>query len=277
MEIKLYKPANPLLQQYIESFYILTRKSEEKTVTYIAFPTTRYFVSINENSEITGNVNRFKFEHHPNKPPVSNLIYNLDKPHFFHYQGETNEFNICFKPLGLNAFLEKDLRSYPCGYFTVFEPFLDYRNRIADVLSRENDEDKVRAMENYWLSKLKGFEHPFLYQVIDQICNAESEGKTVEQIAFDNGVSRVTLNKHFQRHLCTSAAQFRKIVRFRRAMKKHSIKRAMENLSDISYLVDYFDQSHMIKDFKSLTNQTPKNFFSKITPLENGEINWMFL
>jgi transcriptional regulator GlxA family with amidase domain len=96
-------------------------------------------------------------------------------------------------------------------------------------------------MEDYWLSKLKGFEHPFLYQVIDEICNEQGAGKTIEQIAFSKGVSRVTLNKHFQRHLCTSPVQLRKIARFRRAMKKHSIKRAIENLSDISCLVNYFD------------------------------------
>jgi AraC-like DNA-binding protein len=275
MEIKLYKPANPSLQQYIESFYILTRKPEEKTTTYIAFPTTRYFVSINENSEIKGNSCRFKFVHSPNKQPASNFIYNLDKPHFFQYEGETNEFNICFKPLGLNAFLEEDLNSYPSGYFTHFEPFPDYQNCMADIFSTETIQEKVKAMEDYWLSKFKGFEHPFLHKVLDEI--GQEESGTIEQIAFRNKISRVTLNKHFRRHLCTSAAQFRKIARFRKAMEKHSIKRAIENLSDISYLVDYFDQSHMIRDFKSLTNQTPKNFFSNISPLENGQINWMFL
>lgn len=277
MEIKLYKPANLVLKLYIESFYTLTRKSKENTVTYIAFPTTRYFVSINKNSAITGNRYCFSFRHSSNKSLNSNFIYNLDKPHFFQYEGETNEFNICFKPLGLNAFLKKDLKSYPFSYFTPFEPFCDFKDRIAGILSIENIEEKVKAMEDYWLSKLKGFKHPFLYKVIGEICDEESAGKTIEQIAFNNAVSRVTLNKHFQRHLCTSPVQFRKIARFRRAMKKHSIKRAIENLSDISYLVDYFDQSHMIKDFKSLTNETPKNFFSKISLLENGEINWMFL
>jgi AraC-like DNA-binding protein len=277
MEIKLYKPANQSLLPYIESFYILKRNPEEKPLTYIAFPTTRYFVGFNANSKITGNERCFSINHSANKSLASNFIYNLDKPHFFQYKGETNEFNVCFKPLGLNAFLENDLSTYPCGYFTAFQPFPDYKNRIADILSVANDEDKIRAMESYWLSKFKGFEHPFLYKVIDRICDAESEGKTVERIAFDNGVSRVTLNNHFRRHLCTSAAQFKKIARFRRAMKKHSLKSMMENLADISYLVDYFDQSHMIKDFKSLTGRTPKSFFSKITPLENGEINWMFL
>ena len=266
-----------MLHQYIESFYILTRKSEEKTDAYIAFPTTRYFVSINKNSAITGNRYCFSFRHSSNNSLDSNFIYNLDKPHFFRYEGETDEFNICFKPLGLNAFLEEDLNSYPGGYFTPFKPFHDYQNRIADILSIKNIEEKIKAMEGYWLSKLKGFEHPFLDKVINEICDEENTDKTIEQIAFNNGVSRVTLNKHLQRHLCTSPARFRKIVRFRKAMKKHSIKRVIENLSDISYLVNYFDQSHMIKDFKSLTNQTPKNFFSNISPLENGEINWMFL
>jgi hypothetical protein len=88
MKIKLYKPENQLLQQHIESFYILTRKPVDKTVTYIAFPGIRYFVSINENSIITGNEHCFKFKHFPDKSPVSNFIYNLNKPHFFSMKGK---------------------------------------------------------------------------------------------------------------------------------------------------------------------------------------------
>jgi AraC-like DNA-binding protein len=277
MDIKFYKPGNSLLQKYIESFYILTRQPEDTPLIYVAFPSIGYFVTINENSQTILQNEYTRFMHRPDQLPISNLIYNFDKPHFIEYEGATCELNICFKPLGINAFLGNKLTSYSLNYSTPFYPFEDYQQYLADISSIKNIEDKIEVTENYWLSKLKGFTHPFLDQVIEEIKDEDGTARTLAQIAATNKTSRTTLHKQFEHHLCTTPGQFRKVVRFRKAMKKHSLKSTIESLTDISNLVNYFDQSHMIKDFKALTHHSPKNFFSKITPLASGKINWIFL
>lgn len=277
MEIKFYKPENSLLQKYIESFYVLLRRPEDKPVIYVAFPGTGYFVSLSENSQsiIQGEYKRFTYR--PGRLPGSDFIYNFDKPHFIEYEGGVCELNICFKPLGINAFLENKLIHYSSNYSTPFYPFEDYRQYLADIGSIKNIEDKIQATENYWLSKLKGFEHPFLERVVEEIKNEDHTARTITKIAAASKASRTTLHKQFALHLCTTPGQFRKVARFRKAMNKYSVKSTIESLTDISHLVDYFDQSHMIKDFKALTNHSPKTFFSKITPLAGGKLNWIFL
>ncbi|HEX8637821.1 MAG TPA: helix-turn-helix domain-containing protein [Pyrinomonadaceae bacterium] len=277
MEIKFYKPRDLLLQKYIESFYYLKRQPEDKPVIYVAFPGICYFVSINESSQSVMQEEHKKFIHVAGESPVSDFIYNFDKPHFIEYQGATSELNICFKPLGINAFLEDNLSVYSSNYSTPFYPFEDYGQFLADVGSIKNIENKFRATEKYWTSKLKGFAHPFLKQVVEEIKNEDLTSRTIPGIAAANKVSRTTLHKEFSLHLCTTPGQFRKVVRFRRALKKHSVKSTIENLTDISCLVNYFDQSHMSKDFKALTKHSPKTFFSKTTPLAGGKFNWMFL
>lgn len=277
MEIKFFKPNNPLLQKYIESFYVLTRQPHDKPVIYVAFPGTGYFVTINENSESIRQNEYTRFVHHPGQLPISDFIYNFDEPHFIEYEGATSELNICFKPLGLNAFLENKLTSYSANYSTPFYPFEDYRQYLANISTMKNVEDKIEATEIYWLSKLRGFTHPFLYQVVEEIKDEDRTARTFAEIAAANKISRATLHKQFEHHLCTTPGQFRKVVRFRKAMKKHAVKSTIESLTDISNLVNYFDQSHMIKDFKALTHHSPKSFFSKITPLASGKLNWIFL
>lgn len=277
MEIRFYKPHSLLLQKYIASFYYLKRQPEDNPVIYVAFPGLCYFVSINENAQSVMQDEYKKFTHVSGTAPVSDFIYNFDKPHFIEYQGATSELNICFKPLGINAFLEENLSVYSSNYSTPFYPFEDYGQFLADVNSTENIENKFRVMEKYWVSKLKGFAHPFLEQVIEEIKNDDLTIRTIAEITHAHKVSRTTLHKEFARHLCTTPGQFRKVSRFRSALKKHSVKSIIENLADISCFANYFDQSHMIKDFKALTNYSPKTFFSKITPLEGGKINWIFL
>src|SRR5262249_2654653 len=152
----------------------------------------------------------------------------------------------CFKPLGVNAFLEKELVFYGQNRPEAFAPFPDYPAYLLEILSIKNIDDKIRAAESYWLSKLTGFEHPFLHRVIEEMQSEDTERKTISDIALRNNISRITLYKEFERPLCTVPAQFKKVVRFRKAMKKYAADSTAINLTNISYLVDYFDQSHMI-------------------------------
>jgi AraC-like DNA-binding protein len=276
MEIKLYQPRNPLLQQYIECFYTLSRRREEMPVTYIAFPSIFTMVCLNFKTRIESAENNLRITSCPDNALETILISNFDNAGQVHYEGETDEIVIYFKPLGINAFLNKDLRYYlssPCVYFA---PFEDYKQSMTEIFSLASGEARIQALEAYWLTQLKGFRHPFLHNVIDEMLNKESSS-SISSIARNNCISRPTLNKHFDLHLCTMPSRFRKVARFRNAIKRHQKKSSRENLADISHSTEYFDQSHMIKDFKALTNYTPKALFPKITNLENGQINWVFL
>lgn len=48
-------------------------------------------------------------------------------------------------------------------------------------------------------------------------------------------------------------------------------------LSDLTYALDYFDQSHMTREFRALTGMPPKKFFQDIAHIDPEYISWMFL
>lgn len=277
MEVKLYKPQSALLQRYIECFYTLKCQPESKDVRYIGFPSLYSMICMNNRADVkvTGNYS-VSITHNSDKPIQTRLVRKFDSGGQVKYAGEADEIVIYFKPLGLNAFLEYDLKYYKNNYFVEFNPFEDFKGRMAAIFLIDNEENRIQALENYWLCKFRGFKHPFLNQVIEKIMD-ENESFSISRIALENGVSRPTLVKHFMLQIGTTPAKFKKIVRFRNAMKRYRLKISEENLSDISYDATYFDQSHMIKDFKTLTNLSPKNFFSQISTLEDGQINWLFL
>ncbi len=277
MEIKLFKPKKPLLQKYIECFYILRRKPDEKSITYLGFPSFNAFVIVCKNAEITLQKENITVAHSHNCLPESLLIFDFEKSGFTRYTGETFEVTIYFKPLGLNAFLDKNLIDYKNSPVSHFNPFDDYQTKMAEVFVISDDEKMMQTLENYWLSKLKGFQYPFLQKVVAEIMDENNLPITISDIAKRNNISRTTLNKYFNQHIGTSPNQFKKIVRFRHAMKQFAAKTSVENLIDVAYLAEYFDQSHMVKDFKSLTGYSPKTFFAKLSQLENGQINWLFL
>lgn len=276
MEVKAFIPQNPLLRNYIECFYTLTRDAEEKDDVYIAFPNVFSIHSLNKNSktEIAG---KFKtLRHDPDNPLESVLVCpSLDFAHIC-YQGEADEISVYFKPLGLNAFLGRELRYYFKNASAEFNPFDDYLSEMTKIFSLESLEARIRVLEDYWLSKYVGFRHPFLPQIVAEMMENDRPF-SLSEAARKIGISRTTLVKHFDLHLCATPSHFKKIARFRNAMKHHRHRFSDDNLTVISQSADYFDQSHMIKDFKSLTSFAPKPFFSNISSLENGQINWIFL
>ena len=277
MKIKVSSPTNPLLKKYIESIYILTHTSEEKPVKYITFPSIFTIVSSSEKSRAMTKDNQLTIRECDDNEVETNLVSDFNKPVYVQYEGKINEITIYFKPLAINAFLEQDLSHYNSSNFSEFSPFEDYRKAMIDILSLQNDTEKIEAVERYWLSKLRGFQHNFLETVLSEMMGDDNDALTITELCKKNHISRTTLNKHFDRHICKTPSQFKKILIFRNAVNKYASNTTRNNLTDIAYGVDYFDQSHMIREFKSVTGFSPKVFFEKTTALEKKQIHWLFL
>lgn len=277
MKIKVYPPLNPLLKKYIECIYILTHAAEEKPAKYVTFPSIFTIVSISEKSKAISKGNKLIIGQCDDNEVETHLVSDFNKPVYVQYEGKINEITILFKPLGINSFLEHELHHYNTSNFSEFLPFKDYRKAMIEILSLQNDTEKNQAVESYWLSKLIGFEHHFLETILFEMMFEKNEALTITELCEKNAISRTTLNKHFGRHICKTPSQFKKILRFRNAVNKYSSSDAKNNLTDIAYGVDYFDQSHMIREFKSVTGLSPKVFFEKTTALEKKQIHWLFL
>lgn len=276
MEVRLYKPRNVLLNEFVECIYTLKRAADEESVTYMSYPSVFAMICLNANASVVSSGNDLTILYAQNEAVETNLLVNFDNPGLVRYEGAADEIIVYFKPLGLNAFLDCDLRRYVRKSFVPFAPFNDYQKAMTKIFALKKDRQRISALENYWLAKFKGFRHPFLSSIVTDIVN-ERLSTSITALARRHNVSRPTLVKQFDRHLCTTPSQFRKVVRFRKALEQYRNKFRADNLSILSHEAEYFDQSHMIKDFKSLTGFPPKRFFTKISGLEDGHLIWLFL
>lgn len=274
MTIKIYKPENQILSKYIECFYILEKTVEEKPVTYFTFPSIYTIVTISEHTRTFMSENRLTTKFCPSHPIETNLVCNFNEPVLVRYEGKINEVTTYFKPLGLNAFIEHDLKHYNDGTFPDFNPHHDYKQTMATILSIRDHHEKIKALEHYWISKLRPFEDRLLENILSEMLDKDNINQSMTELSNKTGRSRTSINKHFDQHICKTPSQFKKIIRFRAA-----IQNQLEdgNTIGLAYNLDYFDQSHMIRDFKKLTGFTPKVFFSKISAVENGQVKWIFI
>lgn len=276
MKIKAFKPKNELLASVIDCYYLLSRDGTEPDTTYLTFPSVFSIHSFANNFTITQTDSRYIIQQGQEHSFFSDVVCRFNHPMCFEYRGAMNEITIYYKPLGLNAFLDRELSSYPEGILSQFIPFSDFEDTMSLILNIENEDDKVNALEDYLLSKYKGFSHPFLSQFIEDLTE-DIEGVSIGKLCLKYGVSQKTVIKHFEKHLCKTPVEFRKIIRFRKAMNKFQHQEEQLSMTELSYILNYFDQSHLIREFKSLTGYTPTQFFKRISPMESGKINWIFL
>jgi len=269
MNIEVITPVNIELQKYIDCFYILTHSKSEGKTTYFTFPSMFSILSISSNVEIVRGNNFIKVSESSSPKFSSDLEVKFTNPLLIQYKGEVKEITTYFKPLGLNMFLDENLNYYCKKGAFYFVPFSDYNDTMQSILHTVSTDTAIEKLEKYWLNKLNVDLNFQIEQAIKNII--EHPERSIASIAENSNLSHKTLIAHFNKHICKTPTQFRKVVRFRKALEN----KKDNNLTQLSFLSNYFDQAHMIKDFHDLTGHIPKDFFKNLSTIDE-KINWIF-
>ena len=263
MEIKYFKPQSEILQKYIEGFYYLTNGENNSQNSYLTFPNNNCIVSIVKNCNLVFQNEKVLIQECQNQMTSSVIISNYINPILISYSGKIEELTICFKPLGINNFLDNKLSFYLNSFFMDFEPYSDFIPAMKLAIDTKDLEKSCDELELYWLSKLTPFDSSFMYKAIQFLDDFDNE-HTIKHVADMCFTTRQNLFKTFETHLGKSPSEYKKINRFRHALNQYKKHKETMCLSDLLAGSTFYDQSHMSKDFKSLTGQTPRKFLKNI-------------
>ncbi|HET7436066.1 MAG TPA: helix-turn-helix transcriptional regulator [Thermoanaerobaculia bacterium] len=118
----------------------------------------------------------------------------------------------------------------------------------------------VVSLETELLRRLARAEvpEPRVDAAVDRIMKSGG-AQRVEEIADDIGISRQHLARQFQRHVGVSPKMFARVMRFRRTMESLRSDETIE-WADVAVRHGYYDQSHLIAEFRELAGDTPNAF-----------------
>lgn len=278
MHLRTFEPQSNLLKKYIDHFYVLEKPDSSESLSYYTFPNIHTIVSINKYADFVFNEHQLLIKKNTDIPVSSTIICSYTHPIEVCLPGYVNEITICFKPLGINRFLEQKLCSYANKYFAYFNPYQDFLSRMRRIMDISNAESKIEELEIYLVGKYKGFDHPFLTEMVSDLYNEDMVTSGIDGLAQKYGTTRKTVCKQFEQHIGKTPSELRRIIRFRQALERQQRFRGIKTkFSDIAYQFNFFDQSHLIKDFKSITGMTPKTFFKSVTVDSDGRLSWLFI
>lgn len=192
---------------------------------------------------------------------------------FIIFKGPVTILNIHFKP---------------AGFFHIFnispKELVDKMDENKNILSNEiallheqmheekNISGCIKLLEHYLIKRLLSKKSKYRHQGIlkaSQFFLKQMGKYPIKELASDCNMTLQTLEVQFTEQVGISPKYFSRLLRFGQAvnLKTYNPKISWTN---ITYDCGYFDQMHLIKDFKKFTSLSPKNFMELIhPPVEN--------
>ncbi|WEK21018.1 MAG: AraC family transcriptional regulator [Candidatus Pedobacter colombiensis] len=171
------------------------------------------------------------------------------------------------------------------GFYSIFKipmPYISDQLLIGDdVIGKDlqflqeqleestNMEEMKSAADSYFLKALfkkkQGYNNDRITTTTNMIAqyNYQIDIKT---LARQVNMSLRGLERHFYEQVGTTPKQYSKIVRFNKSLLLKTLH-PEKKWTDIANQYGYFDQNHLIKDFKVLAGSSPFNFLEKFQPL----------
>lgn len=194
--------------------------------------------------------------------PRAMVIGQTIEPFYIEPTGYVNTFAIRFYPYGFANFVNMPIKDL-ANKETPIE--LLFGEKTANDLERKiieatNSSERIEIIENFLLDKLneKTTIDTIVKTTIDTLL-ATNGSASISTILKEDLSKRRQLERNFKKQIGVSPKQLGKVIRLQTALKMLLNKKS-ENLTDIAYESEYFDQAHFTKDFKEFTGINPQEF-----------------
>lgn len=179
--------------------------------------------------------------------------------------GQAGVVFVQFLPAGACHFFKFPLSEIENQSFDLSDIFYSEIKQIEEQLFESKEiHEKVSIIESFLIGKfspIPQYNHLFIEKGIQLI--KQSRGQiTANNLAEKLITTPKSMERKFSNHLGKTPKQYIKLVRFQETLNDFSTHKDI-HLTEYAYRNGYFDQAHFIRDFKSFSGYTPKEFVEK--------------
>jgi AraC-like DNA-binding protein len=181
----------------------------------------------------------------------SDVVGTMTKPLFLPPQGSFEFLGVRFRPGRAAAFLRIPLAEITDARVPLGEIWKDW----SDGILEHRVSDLIATIESELLRRLD----PDRDRRVDAAITRISAGNIrIDELAREIGISRQHLARQFLHHVGISPKTFARVMRFRRV--SDSLSANDVDWADVAAEHGFYDQSHLIADFRELAGTTPTVF-----------------
>lgn len=174
---------------------------------------------------------------------------------------------VVFYPYALSSFLPNLVSELTNQSVSLDNLFPAETNQLQEsIIEANNIHSRILLIENFLLKKLSISNSFSIAREAVNIITKVNGQITVSEIANKLNVSKRQLERIFLANVGISPKKLGRIIRFNTSIKLFS---KVEPLTTLAYEAGYFDQSHLVRDFREFSGLSPKTFFRQ--PCQTGE------
>ena len=196
------------------------------------------------------------------KQPAAVVCGQLTRPLVLHSSLDAGMIGIRFQPSGMAPFLSNPMQSITDMRVPAEKLFVDIDQLTDEIMESSNDAQRVTACNRFLIRSIDfNRENISVRRALEKI--QLTRGRiSVESLATLMGTSRRSLELAFQKDVGTSPKMYCRITRFRHLFDAVSANGPSVNWIQIALDSGFFDQSHLIRDFRRFAGDSPTSFLA---------------
>jgi AraC-like DNA-binding protein len=194
------------------------------------------------------------------------------------FQGNCDEFIIEFKPNGFNRMFGIPATEICDKIYPANEVIGKYIKRLyMQLLDASGVQEMVSVADKFLIGFLNRQKAVYANEGITRISHqllSKNYNIDISKYANQANMSIRNFERRFSEQIGTSPKLFCRILRFNSAVKS-KITHSEKSWGDIAFDNGYYDNMHMIKEFKQFTNVSPSILFNNYSGLTTETLpNW---
>jgi AraC-like DNA-binding protein len=264
MQLTHYLPEPPL-SQFVESIWAVNGGPNHAREIVLPNGATELIINFGSYHKVVDKNDHDRFQVYR-----ESWIAGLQKDYLmieaFH---ESNLMGIRFRPGGAYPFLQ-----FPLSELTneVIECDLVFGGLISELRDRlfeaRGHSERIRLVEEMLCKRINMMmSDPLVNHILKEIRIAEGQ-KPIAELSRQIGISNKQLISRFKKTVGISPKFLARILRFQSVIRLANGRTAV-NLTEIAHRCGYYDQAHMIREFRLLSGATPTDYLKHRDEDEN--------
>ncbi len=180
--------------------------------------------------------------------------------------------NILFRPTGFFRLFHQSLDEITDGWYDACDVLGPDLMKLSDALQEQMSWSAMTSLvEQFLLSRVRGSRPASAVTQVAAEVASRPDGPDFRSLAGSCGISERQLERQFLQQVGMSPKRFERVVRFRSALQSKASSTSV-TWTRVTQDAGYYDQNHLIKDFRDLTGATPSAYLRSISPSPDAEM-----
>jgi AraC-like DNA-binding protein len=268
-------PAPEILKNDVECFRITEYTGEEGLAIKVS-PSGVPGIVFQQNNGLSAIENIITHSGRAASPPPLFLYGPGSEPGVMNYKrGSRTTTQVIFKPHALQTLLGINASALTDGWADLHE--FSAEDLEVQLIEARNEQERMTLLTSFLLAKFKQAKtRDTLVEESLRFIHTNIGSIHIKYMLDYLNISERQFERRFTQAVGLSPHLYIRVKRFNEAIRLIKT-RQFERLTDVAYALNFYDQSHFIRDIKAFSGITPKSLSQKVDDFHNDQAGYSYI